>query len=144
MLETSKQSSENNLNAMCLGGFFRRMVEPFKRYSRFFSGYAVAYAVVERCTDQVPDFASFLQENKMNPRVRGLDLNQFLIKPVQRICKYPLLLRVRVYLSCPSYGLLTPSVFLLLRNCSRRLCPITLTSRNSPKLPRSLTRWSRS
>ncbi len=139
MLETSKQSSENNLNAMCLGGFFRRMVEPFKRYSRFFSGYAVANAVVERCTDQLPDFASFLQENKMNPRVRGLDLNQFLIKPVQRICKYPLLLRVRLHVN-PSSGMLTP-FYLNHRNCSRLLHPIILTCRNSLKLPRSSMPW---
>lgn len=36
----------------------------------------------------------FLQEASQNPECRGLDLQAWLIKPLQRLCKYPLLMRV--------------------------------------------------
>jgi hypothetical protein len=31
----------------------------------------------------------------VNPELNGLTLRDYLIKPVQRLCKYPLLMRVR-------------------------------------------------
>lgn len=41
-------------------------------------------------------FVSFLEECLQKPPCRRLELKSFLIKPVQRICKYPLLLRTMV------------------------------------------------
>jgi hypothetical protein len=38
-------------------------------------------------------FQTFLEYNKYRPECRGLNIDAFIIKPVQRICKYPLLLR---------------------------------------------------
>jgi len=40
-----------------------------------------------------PVFANFLEECFVDPRSRNLTLFGFLIKPVQRICKYPLLIK---------------------------------------------------
>lgn len=40
-------------------------------------------------------FANFVKEARSWPECKGLTLESFIIKPVQRICKYPLLLRVR-------------------------------------------------
>ena len=39
-------------------------------------------------------FKAFTDKAMLNPECRGLTLFSFLIKPIQRICKYPLLLRV--------------------------------------------------
>eukprot|EP01101_Sappina_pedata_P003320 TRINITY_DN1355_c0_g1_i1.p1 TRINITY_DN1355_c0_g1~~TRINITY_DN1355_c0_g1_i1.p1 ORF type:complete len:825 (+),score=209.97 TRINITY_DN1355_c0_g1_i1:388-2862(+) len=38
-------------------------------------------------------FAAFVKQAGRNPKLRFLDLLSFLIKPVQRVCKYPLLLK---------------------------------------------------
>ena len=40
-----------------------------------------------------PAFAAFLAQCMTNEECRGLTLFSFLIKPIQRICKYPLLLK---------------------------------------------------
>lgn len=40
-------------------------------------------------------FRKFLDDCSRSPECRNLDLPGFLIKPVQRICKYPLLIKVR-------------------------------------------------
>ena len=40
-------------------------------------------------------FRKFLEDCSRQPQCRNLDLPGFLIKPVQRICKYPLLIKVR-------------------------------------------------
>lgn len=39
-------------------------------------------------------FKNFTDQCMANPACRGLTLFSFLIKPIQRICKYPLLLKV--------------------------------------------------
>eukprot|EP00010_Vexillifera_abyssalis_P004671 CAMPEP_0201561612 /NCGR_PEP_ID=MMETSP0173_2-20130828/78888_1 /ASSEMBLY_ACC=CAM_ASM_000268 /TAXON_ID=218659 /ORGANISM="Vexillifera sp., Strain DIVA3 564/2" /LENGTH=673 /DNA_ID=CAMNT_0047976125 /DNA_START=816 /DNA_END=2837 /DNA_ORIENTATION=- len=38
-------------------------------------------------------FTTYVNEQLLNPECKGLPLMSFLIKPVQRLCKYPLLLR---------------------------------------------------
>lgn len=93
-IEAKKDAAGADASLVCLGAEFKRSIEPFKRYSRFFSDYATSYSTVQKGIEQNVNLAAFLEENQANPRLRGLKLDQFLIKPVQRICKYPLLLKV--------------------------------------------------
>jgi RhoGEF domain len=43
--------------------------------------------------EQIKEFKSFCNYTQSRPESHNLDLPSFLIKPVQRVCKYPLLLR---------------------------------------------------
>lgn len=95
VLESAKEAGGADPSQVCLGGAFLKSADSFKRYSRYFTDYVFAYSTVQTAIEQNSNFAAFLEENQTNPRLRGLKLDQFLIKPVQRICKYPLLLRVR-------------------------------------------------
>jgi len=63
-------------------------------YSLYCSNYSIALDAVERIRKK-PEMREFLDQMMENPesRTAGLPLHAFLIKPVQRICKYPLLLR---------------------------------------------------
>lgn len=95
VLESAKEAGGADPSQVRLGGAFLKSADSFKRYSRYFTDYVFAYSTVQTAIEQNSNFAAFLEENQTNPRLRGLKLDQFLIKPVQRICKYPLLLRVR-------------------------------------------------
>jgi len=53
---------------------------------------------------------NYLKEKEQNPKCRGLTLFSFLIKPIQRICKYPLFLKDFVKHTpntCPEYQIFT-------------------------------------
>eukprot|EP01100_Stratorugosa_tubuloviscum_P010045 TRINITY_DN425_c0_g1_i1.p1 TRINITY_DN425_c0_g1~~TRINITY_DN425_c0_g1_i1.p1 ORF type:complete len:871 (+),score=389.51 TRINITY_DN425_c0_g1_i1:92-2704(+) len=48
---------------------------------------------LERCRKKEKRFDTFLKNLMEDQELRCLDLNAFLVKPVQRVCKYPLLFR---------------------------------------------------
>ena len=62
-------------------------------YTTYCANQPKALSALDRLS-KTPAFAEFLQESLLNPETRALTLFSFLIKPIQRICKYPLLLRV--------------------------------------------------
>lgn len=64
-------------------------------YTSYLLNQKVASDTMVRCEQQIPAFATFLKECMADPRCRGLSFLSFLIKPTQRIAKYPLLLKVR-------------------------------------------------
>jgi hypothetical protein len=66
-------------------------VMPFLRmYVMYCKGYWQALDIVRRESEGSKLFQGFLRFSALKPEVRKLDLGSFLIKPVQRICKYPL------------------------------------------------------
>jgi len=64
-----------------------------KIYSTYCSNHTHAHNTVKKLIEQRRDFDTFLAVAQLRPESMSLDLLSFLIKPVQRICKYPLLLK---------------------------------------------------
>jgi len=73
---------------------FLKLADYLKVYATYCNNQVVAFNAVEHCRKKFPSFGQFLEKQlNHNPTCKGLQLISFLIKPVQRICKYPLLLR---------------------------------------------------
>ena len=51
------------------------------------------FQMLDMTKEQVASFNSYCKYARLLPESKGLDLESFLIKPVQRVCKYPLFLR---------------------------------------------------
>lgn len=68
-----------------IGSIFLHSSEPFKAYEPWSVGQKAAAEIIEK------DMANLERSSQL---IRGeLELNSFLLKPVQRLCKYPLLLK---------------------------------------------------
>lgn len=63
-------------------------------YTTYCANQPKAMELLEDLSHNYPNFTTFISESILNPECRGLSLLSFLIKPIQRICKYPLLLKV--------------------------------------------------
>ncbi|KAL6048045.1 DH domain-containing protein, variant 2 [Balamuthia mandrillaris] len=76
-----------------VGKTFLELVEFIKMYTVYCGNQPVALSTLDKCKASNTAFAAFLNECMSDPRCRGLNLFSFLIKPIQRVCKYPLLLK---------------------------------------------------
>lgn len=85
--------NESGKPPMQVGGVFQQFAAILKVYSFYCNGQIQAFATVEQCRKKYPLFEKFLEELMNDSDTRGLPLISYLIKPTQRICKYPLLLR---------------------------------------------------
>eukprot|EP01103_Thecamoeba_quadrilineata_P003208 TRINITY_DN13008_c0_g1_i1.p1 TRINITY_DN13008_c0_g1~~TRINITY_DN13008_c0_g1_i1.p1 ORF type:complete len:642 (+),score=138.67 TRINITY_DN13008_c0_g1_i1:79-2004(+) len=74
------------------GGIFIELVEYLKAYTQYSSDQEQSLQVI-RSLRTNPEFTKFLEEGQRNPRCKGGTLLSYLIKPIQRLCKYPLLLK---------------------------------------------------
>jgi len=87
-LEATLQQESPNF-----GIIFIELAPKLTVYSNYCSSQSSAVETVEKHISQNPNFGLCLEELRGHESVKGLDLKDFLIKPMQRICKYPLLLR---------------------------------------------------
>lgn len=61
-------------------------------YIKFCSNQLDAAALLQRLTETSTTFRDFVKKCQSYPATKGLPLSSFLIKPMQRITKYPLLI----------------------------------------------------
>ncbi|KND01548.1 uncharacterized protein SPPG_03349 [Spizellomyces punctatus DAOM BR117] len=76
-----------------IGNVLLTMMERFVSYTLYCSQHSVSVTKQLSLAQTKREFRVFLEETYKNPTTRQLDLGGFLIKPVQRICKYPLLIK---------------------------------------------------
>jgi len=87
-----------------------------KFYAVYCSNQPNIRARLQEYTAENAPLESFLKKCFWAPQCRKLDFESFLIKPLQRLCKYPLLLRVRLCtLATTAVAAVCSSTLLLLR-----------------------------
>jgi len=72
---------------------FLALSDYLKSYSAYCSNQNKALELLQRLRDKSSEFSGFVEYCMARPEARGLTLAAFLVKPLQRVCKYPLLLR---------------------------------------------------
>jgi hypothetical protein len=83
---------EQNVFISEVGDLLIESAPSFEVYCIYASNYPSAMKLVY-AYQQRPDLKDAMTKWQQTPEGRGLSLESFLIKPVQRICKYPLLIR---------------------------------------------------
>jgi len=89
---------------------FMSTVDKLKIYGTYCSNLEKAVDTVAQLSKSKPMFSSFILNCKGRKESRNLDLNSWLIKPLQRLCKYPLFLNQLKQATSPTdpeYSVLT-------------------------------------
>jgi len=93
-LEDLKKRTQTLHPHCCIGDLFERQMVDFKpAYLQYIKSYDKSIENITKQKDNNEQFQKFLQETKLNPRANLLELNDFLIMPVQRLPRYELLLQ---------------------------------------------------
>ena len=84
-----------DIQLMNVGRTFISMVPSLRIYSIYAAHQKDSMQILEDLRVANKQFGQLLTEAEAKPDCKGVNLLGFLIKPIQRICKYPLLFRVR-------------------------------------------------
>eukprot|EP01122_Echinamoeba_exundans_P007355 TRINITY_DN2242_c0_g2_i1.p1 TRINITY_DN2242_c0_g2~~TRINITY_DN2242_c0_g2_i1.p1 ORF type:complete len:1030 (-),score=151.22 TRINITY_DN2242_c0_g2_i1:1444-4533(-) len=76
----------------CVGDIFLLHSNSLKAYTSYINNYEVSMATLQKCR-QSRRFSKFLEQTKQDPICRSMELEYFLIMPVQRPPRYLLLLK---------------------------------------------------
>eukprot|EP01137_Pigoraptor_chileana_P009051 Opistho-2@56727 len=82
-----------NVIVEAVGDVFLTLAEFFKVYTLYCGNYDSALILYDKESKRNKSFKQFIDAATLREECRGLNLLSYLIKPVQRICKYPLLIR---------------------------------------------------
>lgn len=118
-----KQESGDYKQAQ-IGEIFIKFSSYLKLYSAYCENQPYACDVLAelRSDSQFEAFLAERADSCVVEEIRNLDINAYLIKPVQRICKYPLFLRVRQFQFKLEY-------FLFLYMCNQIISPLGTTTK---------------
>uniref|UniRef100_A0A673MGM3 Intersectin-2-like n=1 Tax=Sinocyclocheilus rhinocerous TaxID=307959 RepID=A0A673MGM3_9TELE len=89
-LKTRKKTGGENMPVHMIGDILASELSHMQAYIRFCSCQLNGATLLQQRTDQEPDFKTFLKKIATDYRCKGMPLSSFLLKPMQRITRYPL------------------------------------------------------
>uniref|UniRef100_A0A3Q3X4R2 Uncharacterized protein n=1 Tax=Mola mola TaxID=94237 RepID=A0A3Q3X4R2_MOLML len=92
-LRVRKKTGGENMPVQLIGDLLASELSHMQPYIRFCSCQLNAATLLQSKTHNQPDFKDFLKKIATNYRCKGMPLSSFLLKPMQRITKYPLLIK---------------------------------------------------
>ncbi|KAI4874469.1 hypothetical protein NFI96_026243 [Prochilodus magdalenae] len=92
-LRVRKKTAGERMPVQMIGDILSSELAHMQAYIRFCSCQLNAAALLQQKTDASADFKLFLKKIATNYRCKGMPLSSFLLKPMQRITRYPLLIR---------------------------------------------------
>ncbi|XP_053445110.1 intersectin-2 isoform X3 [Nycticebus coucang] len=92
-LRVRKKTGGEKMPVQMMGDILAAELSHMQAYIRFCSCQLNGAALLQQKTDEDTDFKEFLKKLASDPRCKGMPLSSFLLKPMQRITRYPLLIR---------------------------------------------------
>ncbi|XP_056336813.1 intersectin-2a [Danio aesculapii] len=92
-LRVRKKTAGERMPVQVVGDILSSELSHMQAYIRFCSCQLNAAALLQQKTDKSLDFKLFLKKIASNYRCKGMPLSSFLLKPMQRITRYPLLIK---------------------------------------------------
>ncbi|XP_033032306.1 intersectin-2 isoform X1 [Trachypithecus francoisi] len=92
-LRVRKKTGGEKMPVQMVGDILAAELSHMQAYIRFCSCQLNGAALLQQKTDEDTDFKEFLKKLASDPRCKGMPLSSFLLKPMQRITRYPLLIR---------------------------------------------------
>ncbi|KAB0364136.1 hypothetical protein FD754_008292, partial [Muntiacus muntjak] len=92
-LRVRKKTGGEKMPVHMIGDILAAELSHMQAYIRFCSCQLNGAALLQQKTDEHTDFKEFLKKLASDPRCKGMPLSSFLLKPMQRITRYPLLIR---------------------------------------------------
>ncbi|XP_048829859.1 intersectin-2b isoform X1 [Brienomyrus brachyistius] len=92
-LQPRKSAAGEGVPVQMIGDVLASHLSSMQPYILFCSCQLNAAALLQHKTDQEPDFKIFLKKIATDYRCKGMPLSSFLLKPMQRITRYPLIIK---------------------------------------------------
>ncbi|XP_038132470.1 intersectin-2a isoform X2 [Cyprinodon tularosa] len=92
-LRERKRTGGENMPVQLIGDLLSSELAHMQPYIRFCSCQLNAAALLQTKTHNQPEFKDFLKKVATNYRCKGMPLSSFLLKPMQRLTRYPLLIK---------------------------------------------------
>ncbi|XP_075053310.1 intersectin-1 isoform X2 [Mixophyes fleayi] len=92
-LRVRKKMSGEKMPVKMIGDILTAQLPHMQPYIRFCSCQLNGAALIQQKTDEVPEFKDFVKRLAMDPRCKGMPLSSFILKPMQRVTRYPLIIK---------------------------------------------------